>query len=595
MENLPNISPFRRRRTLGVRRTVLALAVAFCAALVAVPVSLSADVSDDWALPPGFDLKLDSEGYELPTAIAFVPEPGTSPKSPLYFVTELRGRVKVVTRDRSVSTFADVAIPEPSTKYPQLSAQNGAAGLCLDAERGYVFVTYSAFGADGALRNAIVRFESKRRTFGLRAGSRLDIKSIFAPYPTSANHQIGGCVVVGDALFVGVGDGAVASRARDLDSVSGKVLRMTLDGEPFPGNPFARGAPAGSGRAYVWAYGLRNPFGLAEVDGALFATQNGNAIDNFLRVEKGADYGWQGSDAAIATNAAAVISPAVGPVHLAYLPEDSRLFPPEWAGTFFFAASVSSASAGAGVFALGYDLGRGRVTEPPRSFVRFRREAGGEVAAVALGADGLYFAPIVPGSTGQSPVYRVVYDPGARYPNTLAVASGQDLWVEYGCSACHSLFGIGGAVGPPLDQPGLEERIAARLSSTEYGKRVAELDRTTEEPFASYRQERRRILSQNGNDQVVSWITAKLREPRFDDPAARMPNLGLTQAQARAISRFLVSGQDELLAPSPSRSLAERVRASVASKRFAGGFVGGVLFASGLIAAVWLAVRRRHA
>jgi glucose/arabinose dehydrogenase len=562
--------------------------------LAAPPAGLSAEFRDDWALPEGFDLRIDTEGYELPTAIAFVPDAGTAPKSPLYFVVELRGRVKVVTRDRSVSTFADVGIPEPTTKYPDLSAQNGAAGLCLDQERGYVFVTYSAFGSDGALRNAIVRFDSRQRTFALRAGRRLDIKRIFAAYPTSANHQIGGCVVVGDALFVGVGDGAVSTRARDLDAPSGKVLRMTLDGKPHAGNPFVQGARPSSARAYVWAYGLRNPFGLAAVDGELFATHNGNAIDSFLRIERGADYGWNGFDSTIAANAEAVMNPATGPVHLAFAPKGSRLVPAEWSSTFFFGASVSSAEQGAGVLAIGYDLERGWVTEPPRSFVRFRRKSGGEVAGVALGPDGLYFAPLAPGVTGTSPVYRVVYDPAASYPHTIAL-SGQDLWVQYGCSGCHQLFGIGGTTGPSLDRPGLEDRIAARLASGDYKQRVAELNRTAEEPFVSYRDERRKVLAQDGDDQVASWIAYKVLEPRFDDPAARMPKLGLNETQAEAVSRFLMGREGELLAEAPQATFAARARNAVGSRRFAGGFGAGVALTIGLLAASWFVVRRRRA
>jgi hypothetical protein len=61
----------------------------------------------DWELEEGFALDIDSEGYRFPTSIVFVPEPGPGPKDPLYFVTELRGAIKVVTNDRTVHTFAD--------------------------------------------------------------------------------------------------------------------------------------------------------------------------------------------------------------------------------------------------------------------------------------------------------------------------------------------------------------------------------------------------------------------------------------------------------------------------------------------------------
>ena len=565
-----------------------------CVALALSPSSAAADFRDDWALPAGFDLQIDTEGYELPTAIAFVPNPGRGASSPLYFVAELRGRVKVVTRDRSVSTFADIGIPTPRTRYPDLAAQNGAAGLCLDPERGYVFVTYSAFGSDGALRNAIVRFESAPRTFGLKAGRRLDVKRIFAAYPTSANHQIGGCVVVGDSLFVGVGDGAVATRARDLDSVSGKVLRMTLDGKPHAGNPFGATARPGSGRPYVWAYGLRNPFGLVAVGDALFATHNGNAIDSFLRIERGEDYGWNGSDAAIGANAAAVMNPAVGPVHVTHLAKGTRLFPEEWSGSFFFGASVSSADQRAGVLALGYDVERGWVTEPARSFVRFRRSSGGEVAGVALGADGLYFAPIVPNPDGRSPVYRVVYDPASNYPHALGPEeSGEILYGQYGCSGCHSLRDIGGTAGPPLDLPVLRAQILPRLATPEYRSRVAELDRTNEEPFSSYRDARRQVLAAEGEQQLATWMTYRLLEPRFDDPAALMPNLGLSRPQAREITDFLL-GRGLVAAPQPTRTFTERARDVVESKRFAGGFVTGLVLALTAASAAWFARHRRR-
>lgn len=593
----PHRTPVRPTDGLSwrvVRLLPLLALVAGASALLVPQRAPAAKVGADWALPDGFALEIDTEGYELPTVIAFVPEPAAGPKSPLYFVSELRGAIKVVARDRTVSVFADVEIPDPPSRYPNISAQNGAAGMCLDPVNGYVFATYSAFGPDGKLRNAIVRFQSKPGSFGLRSTGRLDVRRIFAGYPTAANHQIGGCVVRGDSLFVGVGDGAGASRAGGLDSPLGKILRMTLDGRPYPGNPFASGdAPVAAARSYVWAYGLRNPFGLIDVGGQLFATHNGNAIDSFLRIDRGADYGWNGSDSTIAANAEAVISPGVGPVHLAYYAGRDRLFPREWDGTFFFGASVSSAAQGAGVQAIGYDLTRGLVTEPARSFVRFRRSAGGEVAGVALGPDGLYFAPLAPGVDGRSPVYRVVYDPPARYPYQLPL-SGQDLWSRYGCGGCHSFFGIGGTVGPALDRPDLEERIAARLESPEYRQQLAAAARSNEEPLRSYRDERERLLQEDSEERVLSWLTYKIAEPRFDDLDARMPNLGLTEREGQAIGRFLLGREGTVFGADPAPSFSERVRNTLTSKRFAAGVLAGLVLAAGSLALAWLVLRARR-
>src|SRR6476660_3197281 len=63
---------------------------------------------DEWDIPSDFSISIAAAGFECPTAIAFVPNPGPERKSPLYYVTEMRGKVKVVTRDRSVLTFGQV-------------------------------------------------------------------------------------------------------------------------------------------------------------------------------------------------------------------------------------------------------------------------------------------------------------------------------------------------------------------------------------------------------------------------------------------------------------------------------------------------------
>ena len=80
------------------------------------------DWREFWEVQPGFDISIDSEGFEFPSSIAFVPNPGTLPKDPLYFVTELRGRVKVITNDRSVLTFAEVSYDlRPNSELPAIA------------------------------------------------------------------------------------------------------------------------------------------------------------------------------------------------------------------------------------------------------------------------------------------------------------------------------------------------------------------------------------------------------------------------------------------------------------------------------------------
>ncbi len=338
-----------RPRALAIPVVLAALAFLLAAGCGSVASEPGGGASDgwmaDWAVAEGFKLTLDTEGYSLPSAIAFVPNPGTAPDDPLYFVTELRGTVKVVTNDRSVHTFAKVPTLEPSQEAPAGAGQAGLAGICLDPRTGYVFVTYSYEASGHLLRNAVARFGTDPVTFGLKpVGEPVDFADVFAPFQAGPSHQIGGCQVVGDSVFVSVGDGWNASAAQKLDQLLGKVLRLTLDGKPYPGNPFADDDEEPRAQDYVWAYGLRNPFGLKAVGDQLFATNNGPSVDSFLRIQRGRNYRWDGSDWSIGVGAEALFAPALSPVQLDLSPSEPALFPPRYRDTFFFAATAPSRS-----------------------------------------------------------------------------------------------------------------------------------------------------------------------------------------------------------------------------------------------------------
>ena len=105
--------------------------------------------------------------------------------------------------------------------------------------------------------------------------------------PGGAGYHQGGALVVGpdDLLYVGTGDNGVPESAQDRGSLSGKVLRLTLEGQPAPGNPFDD---------EVYSYGHRNVQGLAfDDEGRLWASEFGaNAWDELNLIEAGANYGW---------------------------------------------------------------------------------------------------------------------------------------------------------------------------------------------------------------------------------------------------------------------------------------------------------------
>ncbi|GAA1476160.1 PQQ-dependent sugar dehydrogenase [Nocardioides aestuarii] len=87
-------------------------------------------------------------------------------------------------------------------------------------------------------------------------------------------------------LYVSTGETGVGELSQDPDSLGGKILRITPDGEPAPGNPDP-GSP-------VWSLGHRNVQGLAfDDDDRLWASELGqNTYDELNLIEPDANYGW---------------------------------------------------------------------------------------------------------------------------------------------------------------------------------------------------------------------------------------------------------------------------------------------------------------
>ena len=87
-------------------------------------------------------------------------------------------------------------------------------------------------------------------------------------------------------LYVTTGETGDPELAQDPSSLAGKILRITADGEPAPGNP----DPASP----VWSLGHRNVQGLAwDDEGRLWASEFGDSDwDELNLIEKGGNYGW---------------------------------------------------------------------------------------------------------------------------------------------------------------------------------------------------------------------------------------------------------------------------------------------------------------
>jgi glucose/arabinose dehydrogenase len=121
--------------------------------------------------------------------------------------------------------------------------------------------------------------------------------------PLEGDHQGGEIEFLEDGtMLVSLGDGGGeergappnAFRALDLDSLSGKLLRVTPDGEGVASNPFWTGDPR-SNRSRVWAYGLRNPFRMTLRPGTDVPVVGELGLNQFDELDvgaRGANYGW---------------------------------------------------------------------------------------------------------------------------------------------------------------------------------------------------------------------------------------------------------------------------------------------------------------
>ncbi|WP_223628803.1 sorbosone dehydrogenase family protein [Microbacterium sp. EST19A] len=155
--------------------------------------------------------------------------------------------------------------------------EGGLLGIAVYEDDLYAYFT-SASG------NRIERYELMGQPGELRLGSS---ESVLTGLEAAGNHN-GGRIAFGPdgMLYATVGDAGQPSRAQDLDSLSGKILRLTPDGDVPDDNPF-EGSP-------VFSYGHRNPQGIAwDDEGTLFASEFGqDTWDELNIVEPGGNYGW---------------------------------------------------------------------------------------------------------------------------------------------------------------------------------------------------------------------------------------------------------------------------------------------------------------
>lgn len=203
-------------------------------------------------------------------------------------------RVQRVSSDGGGWSAQQVTAPGPGGSVPGVEprGEGGLLGLALSpafAEDGWLYA-YTTTATD----DRVVRM---RYTPGSGDGAG----SLSAPEPvltgiTSATVHHGGRLAFGPdgMLYVTTGDASAPSTAQDRDALTGKVLRLTPEGRPAPGNP-VEGSP-------VWTWGHRNPQGIGwDSAGRMFQAEFGqDAQDELNLLEPGRDYGWPLVEGAVA-------------------------------------------------------------------------------------------------------------------------------------------------------------------------------------------------------------------------------------------------------------------------------------------------------
>ncbi len=174
-----------------------------------------------------------------------------------------------ILRVRNGSTSLVRTIDEASP-----AGEGGLMGLAITKDEKAVFAYYTA-----ANDNRIVSMSWDGRELGAP-------KVILRGIPKGFIHNGGRMVIGPDGyLYVGTGESGDDPLAQDKDSLGGKILRLSVDGRPAPGNPFDN---------EVFSYGHRNVQGLAfDADGRLWASEFGQqAWDELNLIREGANYGW---------------------------------------------------------------------------------------------------------------------------------------------------------------------------------------------------------------------------------------------------------------------------------------------------------------
>jgi glucose/arabinose dehydrogenase len=253
--------------------------------------------------------------FNLPWRIAFLPDGR-------MLLTEKVGPVWLVTQQGAKTPVANA----PAV---MVQGQGGMLGVFVSpdyATTHYVYLTYSEPGEPRELGVSSLALARAKLTIGQGTASLDGLQVLWREMPKGRGGQFGAQIAFSPDnryLFLTVGDRQRMTPAQDPNQELGKILRLTLDGKPAPGNPnagktgaastdliapprnteVAKTAPVVStytrtgpnlAPSETWTSGHRTPYGLAFApDGRLWEVEHGpRGGDELNLIEPGKNYGW---------------------------------------------------------------------------------------------------------------------------------------------------------------------------------------------------------------------------------------------------------------------------------------------------------------